>query len=46
MPFGPKARIRMPGLRWSSIQRVPIEVDCALTVTEIDSGREGDELIV
>ncbi len=36
----------MPGFSLSSIQRPPIEPGCALTVTESDSGREGEEEIV
>ena len=36
----------MPGRRWSSIQRVASDVRCAFTVTEIDKGRDGLELIV
>lgn len=43
---GPCARSRMPGLRWSSIQRVPRLPGRALTITEIDSGREGEEAMV
>ena len=38
--------IRIPGRRWSSIQRVASDVRCALNVTEIDNGRDGLELIV
>ena len=45
-PAGPCALIRMPGFRWSSIQRVPMLPGCALTVTEIDKGRDGlDEIV-
>ncbi|MNW22155.1 hypothetical protein D3C71_2234860 [compost metagenome] len=40
-PSGPKARSFIPGFRCSNIQRVPMLSDCALTVTAIDSGREG-----
>jgi hypothetical protein len=36
----------MPGRRWSIIQRPPTLPGWALTVTEIDSGRDGLELIV
>jgi len=45
-PDGPKARTRVPGVRWSIIQRVPRLTSCALTVMVIDRGREGlDEMV-
>ena len=46
VPPGPMAFSRIPGRRLSSIQRVPIEPSCALTVMVSDVGREGEELIV
>lgn len=45
-PAGPVAFNWVPGTRWSSIQRVPMLSACALTVTEMDRGREGDDEIV
>ena len=45
-PAGLVALIRIPGFRWSSIQRVPRLPGCALTVTEIDIGREGEDEMV
>jgi hypothetical protein len=32
-----------PGLRFSNIQRVPMLPGCALTVTAIENGRDGEE---
>ena len=46
IPAGPRARIRMPGRRWSSIQRVPMLPAGALTVIPIVSGREGEDEMV
>ena len=46
MPAGPRARIRMPTRRWSSIQRVPMLPGAAFTVIAIVSGREGEDEMV
>ena len=45
-PKGPRAFSRIPGRRLSISQRDPCEPGCAFTVTESDSGREGEEEIV
>ena len=46
IPAGPLARMRIPGRRWSSIQRVPTLPFSALTVIAIVSGRDGDDEMV
>ena len=45
-PAGPRARRRIPGCRWSIIQRAPRLPGCAFTVIEIESGRDGEDEIV
>jgi len=45
-PAGPRALIRTPGARLSSIQRVPILSSCAFAAIEIDRGRDGEDEIV
>ena len=42
-PAGPNALTWPPGLRFSNIQRVPTLPACALTVTAIENGRDGED---